>query len=174
MFARVFLLAACDLSPYGFWQSVRKNPQLMPTTSTSSTKALERWEVKHVCLLIASYMKFKGEFGKSHITQQSIRSDFWFGRVPFSHWLIRVVSDRSLRYNRRHGWSNHSFNNNKKDQPIYMLVCVIRTCGHILFFVFLSPPTCYRWKNESEDYKMNITPFLACWYIGTFALEAKC
>ena len=21
---------------------------------------------------------------------------------------------------------------------------------------------------------MNITPFLACWYIGTFALEAKC
>ena len=37
------------------------------------------------------------EFGKSHITQQSIRSNFWFGRVP-----VRVVSDRSVRYNGRH------------------------------------------------------------------------
>ena len=144
MFARIFLLAACDLSPYGFWQSVRKNPQLMPTTFTSSTKALERWEVKHVCLLIASYMKFKGEFGKSHITQQSIRSDFWFGRVPFSHWLIWVVSDRSIRYNGKHRWSNHSFN--KKKQPIYMLVCVIRTRAHILFFCFSFSPNMLQMK----------------------------
>ena len=58
MSSRVFLLAVCDPSPYGFWQSVRKNPQLIPTTSTSSTKALERWEDKHVRSLIAS-MKFK-------------------------------------------------------------------------------------------------------------------
>ena len=48
-------------------------------------------------LLITSYIKFKDEFGKSHITQQSIRSNFWFGRVP-----VRVVSDRSVRYNGRH------------------------------------------------------------------------
>ena len=33
-----------------------------------------------VRLLIASYMKIKDEFGKSHITRQSIGSDFWFGR----------------------------------------------------------------------------------------------
>ena len=97
MFSRVFLLAACDPSPYGFWQSGRKNPQLIPTTSTSSTKALERWEDKHARLLIASYMKFKDEFGKLHIIQQSIRSNFWFGRVP-----VRVVSDWSVRYNGRH------------------------------------------------------------------------
>ena len=56
----------------------------MTTTSTSSTKALERWEDKHVRLPIASYMKFKDEFGKSHITQLSIWSEFWFGRLPFS------------------------------------------------------------------------------------------
>ena len=112
----------------------------MPTTSTSSTKALERWEVKHVCLLIASYMKFKGEFGKSHITQQSIRSDFWFGRVPFSHWLIRVVSDRSLRYNRKHGWSNHSFNNNKK-KPTNLYACLRHSHvrSHIVFCFSFSP-----------------------------------
>ena len=60
MFSRVFLFAVYDPSPYGFWQSVRKNPQLIPTTSTSSTKALERWEDKqlHVRSLIAS-MEFK-------------------------------------------------------------------------------------------------------------------
>ena len=75
MSSRVFFLAVCDPSPYYFWQSVRKNPQLIPTTSTSSTKALERWEEKHVRLLMESYMKFKDEFGKAHITQQSIRSD---------------------------------------------------------------------------------------------------
>ena len=75
MSSRVFFLAVCDPSPYYFWQSVRKNPQFIPTTSTSSTKALERWEEKHVRLLMESYMKFKDEFGKSHITQQSIRSD---------------------------------------------------------------------------------------------------
>ena len=63
MFSRVFLLAACDPSPYGFWQSGRKNPQLIPTTSTSSTKALERWEDKHVRLLIASYVKSKANLG---------------------------------------------------------------------------------------------------------------
>ena len=56
------------------------------------------------------YVKFKDEFGKSHITQQSIRSDFCFGCFPFSHWLIRVVSNRSVRYNGKHLWSNHSFN----------------------------------------------------------------
>ena len=56
--------------------SAKKNPQLIPKTSTSSTKALERWEDKHVRLLFASYMKFKDEFEKSHITQQSIWSDF--------------------------------------------------------------------------------------------------
>ena len=78
MFSLVFLLAICDPSSYGFDSQVRTNPQLIPTIFTSSTKALERWDDKHVRLLIASYMK-------SHITQQSIRSDFWFrGRVPFS------------------------------------------------------------------------------------------
>ena len=97
MFSRVFLLAVCDPSPYGFDSQCVHYSQPIPTTSTSSTKALERWEDKHVCLLIASYMKFKDEFGKSHITQQSMRSNFWFGRVP-----VRVVSDRSVRYNGRH------------------------------------------------------------------------
>ena len=48
MFSRFFFLAVCDPSPYSFWLSVRKNPQLIPTTSASSTKALERWEDKHV------------------------------------------------------------------------------------------------------------------------------
>ena len=71
MFSRVFLLAVCDLSPYSFDSQSEKNPQLIPTTSTSSTKALKRWEDKYVRLIIASYMKFKDEFGKSHITQQS-------------------------------------------------------------------------------------------------------
>ena len=68
MFSRVFLLAVCDPSPYGFDSQCEKNPQLIPTTSTNSTKALERWEDKQVRLLIASYMKFKDKFGKSHIT----------------------------------------------------------------------------------------------------------
>ena len=84
MFSRVFLLAVSDPSPYGFGSHCEKNPQLIPTTSTSSTKALGRWVDKHVRLLIANYTKFKNEFGKSHITQQSIWSNFWFGRVPFS------------------------------------------------------------------------------------------
>ena len=84
MFSRVFLLAVCDPSPYNFDGQVRKNPQPILTTSTNSTKALERCEEKHVRLLIASHMKFKDESGKSHITQQSIRSHFWFGRAPFS------------------------------------------------------------------------------------------
>ena len=48
MFSRFFSLAVCDPSPYSFWPSMRKNPQLIPTTSTSSTKALEKWEDKHV------------------------------------------------------------------------------------------------------------------------------
>ena len=109
----------------------------MPTTFISSTKALERWEVKHVCLLIASYMKFKGEFGKSHITQQSIRSDFWFGRVPFSHWLIRVVSDRSLRYNRKHRRSNHSFNKKKTNQSICLFASFARAVTYCFLFFFL-------------------------------------
>ena len=69
---------------YGFYSQYEKNRKLIPTTSTSSTKALERWEVKHVHLLIASHMKFKDKFGKSNVTQQSIWSDFWFGCVPFS------------------------------------------------------------------------------------------
>ena len=48
VFVLFFFLAVCDPSPYSFWLSVRKNPQLIPTTSASSTKALERWEDKHV------------------------------------------------------------------------------------------------------------------------------
>ena len=78
MFSLRFLLAVCYPNPYGFDSQTEKYPQLIPTTSTSSTKALERWEDKLVRLLTASYMKFKDEFGKSHITQQSIRSNFWF------------------------------------------------------------------------------------------------
>ena len=57
MFSRVFLFAVCD--PYCFDSQCELNP----TPSTSS--ALERWEDKHVRLLIGSYMKFKDEFGKS-------------------------------------------------------------------------------------------------------------
>ena len=38
MFSRVFLLAVRDPSPYGFDRQCEKNPQLIPTTSTSSTK----------------------------------------------------------------------------------------------------------------------------------------
>ena len=49
-------------------------------------------------LLIASYMKFKDEFGKSHVTQQSIRSDFLARTRSIFRWLVRVVSDRSVRY----------------------------------------------------------------------------
>ena len=63
-------------------------------------------EDKHTRLLITSYMKFKDEFQKSHIAQQSIRSNFWFRPVPFFPWLVRVVSDRSrdrsVRYNGKH------------------------------------------------------------------------
>ena len=48
-------------------------------------------------------MKLKDEFRKSHFTQQSVRSNFWFQLVPFSlNWLVRVVSDRSVRYNGKH------------------------------------------------------------------------
>ena len=42
MFSRVFLSAVSDPSPYGFDTQCEKNPQLIPTTSTSSTKTLER------------------------------------------------------------------------------------------------------------------------------------
>ena len=72
----VFFLEGCDPSPYGFDSHCEKNPQLIATTCISSTKAPERWEDKHVRLLITSYIKSKDEFGKSHITQESIRSDF--------------------------------------------------------------------------------------------------
>ena len=61
MFSRVFLLAVCDPSPYGFDSQCEKCSQPIRTTSTSSTKALERWDDKHVRLLIASYMKFRDE-----------------------------------------------------------------------------------------------------------------
>ena len=51
---------------------------------------------KHVRLLLASNMKFKDEFVKSHITQQSILSNFWFGRVPFSlDWSELSLTGRS-------------------------------------------------------------------------------
>ena len=55
MFSRVFLLAVCDPSPYDFDSQCEKYSQPIPTTSTSSTKALERWEDKHARLLIVSY-----------------------------------------------------------------------------------------------------------------------
>ena len=48
MFSRVFFLAVSDPSPYGFDSQSEKNPQLIPTTSSSSTKALERWKDKRV------------------------------------------------------------------------------------------------------------------------------
>ena len=70
MFSRVFLIAVCDPSLYGIDSQCEKEPQLSPTNSTSSTKALERWKDTYVRLLIASYLKFKDEFEKSHITQQ--------------------------------------------------------------------------------------------------------
>ena len=70
MFSRVFLLAVCDPSPYGIDSQCEKDPQFSPTTSTSLTKALERLKDTYIRLLIASYLKFKDEFGKSHITQQ--------------------------------------------------------------------------------------------------------
>ena len=94
MFSRVFLLAVCDPSPYDFDSQCEKYSQPIPTTSTSSTKALERREDKHARLLIASYTKFKDEFGKSHIIQQSIRSNFWLGRVQVRSsglWLVGPV-----------------------------------------------------------------------------------
>ena len=50
MFSRVFLFAVCD--PYCFDSQRELNPQAIPTPSTSSTRALERWEDKHVRLLI--------------------------------------------------------------------------------------------------------------------------
>ena len=54
-FPAPFLLAVCDPSPYGFDSQCEKYSQPIPTTSTSSTKALERWEDKHARLLIVSY-----------------------------------------------------------------------------------------------------------------------
>ena len=58
VFARFFFLGVCDPSLSRFDSQCEQNPQLIPRTSTSSNKALERWEDKHVRLVIASYMNF--------------------------------------------------------------------------------------------------------------------
>ena len=45
---------------------------MISTLSTSSAQTLERWEDKHVRLLITSYMSFKGELGKSQQSKKKI------------------------------------------------------------------------------------------------------
>ena len=88
VFALTNTVPVCDLSPCRFDSQCEENPQLIPRTSTSSNKALERWDDKHVRLLIASYMKFMMVGKRDNIQTRSI--------FP---WLVRVVSDRSVRYN---------------------------------------------------------------------------
>ena len=97
MFSCVFLLAACDPSPYGFWQSERKNTQLIPTTSTSSTQALG---------------KMGGQTRPfTHCKLNEVQRRIWevtyyptinsVGLLVRTRsifpWLVRVVSDRSVR-----------------------------------------------------------------------------
>ena len=71
--------------------SAKKNPQLIPKTSTSSTKAQERWEDKHVRLLIASYMKFKDEF--TILTKRmDTPGNYLQGLYPFSETIFHDFS----------------------------------------------------------------------------------
>lgn len=88
-----FLFAVCD--PYCFDSQCELNPQFIPTPSTSSARALERWEDKHVRLLIASYMKFKDDFRKS---QQSKKKIFEKIAQEFNlHSELIVTADQCLR-----------------------------------------------------------------------------
>ena len=52
VFLGFFLLAVCDLSPYGFDSQGEKDPQLIQAASTSSTRALERWKDKYTSVYV--------------------------------------------------------------------------------------------------------------------------
>ena len=53
-------------------------------------------------------------------------------------WLVRVVSDRSVRYNGKHRWSSHSFNK-KNPTNQYAFLRHLHARSHLAFlFFFLS------------------------------------
>ena len=106
MFSCVFLLAVSDPSPYGFRSQCEKNPQLIPTTSNSSTK---------------SPGKMGGQTRpfthcKLHEVQKRIWEVTYYPTInsvellvrtrSIFPWLVRVVSDWSVRYNGKHPWSH--------------------------------------------------------------------
>jgi len=43
-----------------------------PSPASQPSRTLERWEDKHVRLLIESYQKFKDLMGKANITKKSV------------------------------------------------------------------------------------------------------
>ena len=95
MFSSVFLLAACDPSPYCFWQSGRKNPQLIPTTSTSWPRPWRDGRTNtSVYSLQATWSRRRIWEVTHYPTINSI--GLLVRMLSIFPWLVRVVSDRSV------------------------------------------------------------------------------
>ena len=80
------MIPICNAHAYMKFSKKNFAPVPVPFPALVPDSGFSICPIKHAHSLIASYMKFKDEFKKSHVTgtQQSIWSDFWFGCVPFS------------------------------------------------------------------------------------------